>query len=285
MISILDRAARLLFNILAFASFLVGGAFLSWFILPIARLGANSDADASRRCRRIVGRAFVLFHDYMRVCRLIRYDPRRVLKPALTGPFVIVANHPTLVDVTAILAAFPDAVCIVKGGLFRNPAIAPLLRACRHIVSERDEGFGGTSVLLRAVRLLKEGVPVLIFPEGTRSPEHGMHRWRRGAFEIAARAGCPVVPIRITCDPPVLARTAPWYRTPKNPSVMTLEVLTPVDPARWGGDTARMSAEVEGLVRDGLVAPRAALLLDHENPAISGHGSAPSGPSTASLIR
>ncbi len=254
MLTGVDRAFRLVFNALAFLGFAIGGALLSWIVLPVIRVRTADEKEAARRSRAVVGWTFRLFHDYMRICRLILYDPRRVVWPTIQGPVVVVANHPTLIDVTALLASRPDMVCIVKGALFHSPAFSHLLRCCGHIVSERDDGLAGAAVIREALANLAEGVSVLIFPEGTRSPEGGMHRWRRGAFEIAARAGCPVLPVYLSCLPPVLAKAAPWYRTPADPAVLLVEPQALVDPVEWGGSSAKMAAEIEERLRRRMLA-------------------------------
>ncbi len=68
----------------------------------------------------------------------------------------------------------------------------------------------------QALRKLESGRSVLIFPEGTRSPARGLHRFKSGVFEIALRARVPIVPILITCEPPTLKKGLQWYALPKN---------------------------------------------------------------------
>ena len=72
---------------------------------------------------------------------MVAYDPRRAPRPLPEGPFVLVTNHPTLVDVTAMIAAYGELCVVAKGSLFRNPLIGPLLRLCGHINSGQS-GFG-----------------------------------------------------------------------------------------------------------------------------------------------
>jgi 1-acyl-sn-glycerol-3-phosphate acyltransferase len=166
----------------------------------------------------------------MQACGLLRYDPRSVRLELPRGAFVLVANHPTLVDVTALVSACPDAVSIAKSSMFRSPLVGRLLRYCDHVDAGDGSPFGGAAVAEKALALLRAGTPVLIFPEGTRSPERGLGEFRPGAFEIAARACVPVVPAFITCDPPTLMRGRAWYEVPDRMATMTVTQLPVLRP-------------------------------------------------------
>jgi 1-acyl-sn-glycerol-3-phosphate acyltransferase len=131
-----------------------------------------------------------------------------------SGPLVVIANHPTLVDVTAILASFDDVCCVVKSSLIHDAFVGPLLRACGHIDGGSGEIMSGAVIMQEAQERLDAGFAVLIFPEGTRSPPWGLHPFRRGAFELAARARVAIWPLFVTCNPPALSKGVPFWRQP-----------------------------------------------------------------------
>ena len=99
--------------------------------------------------------------------------------------------------------------------------------------------------MAEALERLRDGMPVLIFPEGTRSPEGGLRAFKRGAFEIAYRAGVPIVPLFIRCQPPVLSKEAPWYRAPRIPPRYTITRLVPSAGEAWSGDAWQVAAAVK----------------------------------------
>jgi len=245
----LDRARRTLFTGSAFLFFFSGGALLSYFVLPLVHAWPGTAFQRARRCRLLVGRAWVLFHDYMRVTAILRYDPRLTRLEIPPGPFVLVANHPTLVDVTALVATFPDIAIVAKAAMFRSPLVGRLLRLCDHIRSD-DGPFGGAAVVSAAVERLARGTPVLIFPEGTRSPRHALGTLRTGAFEMAARAGVPVVAALLRCEPPTLMRGDPWYAIPERTADLTVEQLATFRVAPGEAPTAagRLQAQYGSLV-------------------------------------
>ena len=233
----LDRVRRTLLTGAAFVFFFAGGALLSYLILPIVHAWPGTPSQRSRRCRLAVARAWVLFHDYMRLAAILRYDPRTIGLALPAGPFVLVANHPTLIDVTALVASFPDVAIVAKAAMFRSPLVGSLLRYCDHIRSD-DSLFGGAAVMDAALERLARGSPVLIFPEGTRSPPRAVGTIRPGAFDVAARAGVPVVAVLIRCEPPTLLRGDPWYAIPERAPNLTVERLTTIRVDRGEADEA-----------------------------------------------
>jgi 1-acyl-sn-glycerol-3-phosphate acyltransferase len=219
----------------------------------VARLGEHDPRARALKCRRIVRRTWIFFHDYMRVLGLPGFDPRTTHLAMPAAPYVLVANHPTLVDVTAIGATVPDATIIAKSTWFRNPFIGRVLQYCDHIEVADDGPFSGAAVVDEAVARLESGIPVLIFPEGTRSPERSLGKFRAGAFIIAARAGVPVVPLLVSCEPPTLMRGHPWYEMPERPPIMTIRQL-PVVEGR-GRDPALLARDLEGSYRRQIASP------------------------------
>jgi 1-acyl-sn-glycerol-3-phosphate acyltransferase len=76
------------------------------------------------------------------------------------------------------------------------------------------------------------GFDVLIFPEGTRSPMGGpLHPFHRGAFELAARAGVPVVLLKLTCVPAALSKRLPIWKIADRMAVLTIEPVDTILPA------------------------------------------------------
>jgi 1-acyl-sn-glycerol-3-phosphate acyltransferase len=242
---------------LAFLGFGAGGVILACLVLPLSRLlhrqrPRMQRAEASQRW---VQRSFSLLHAYMRACGLLHFDPRSVATRTLDHRCVVVANHPTLVDVTAIVATFGRVACIVKRPLFRVPFFGSVLRACAYLDGGSGDAFSGASVVSQALACLAEDMPVLIFPEGTRSPDGGMRTFKRGAFEIACRAQSPVLPLLIRCAPSALGKGRPWYDIPPRTAFLTVTALPPLLPESFGGDAERMTRACEDNYRQHLNAP------------------------------
>ncbi len=239
-----------------FFFFWLGSFILSWAILPLVRLALRRRPDLERvlRCQDVVGHGFRLFIGSMRGLRTLVFRPRKVELDLPEQPFVIIANHPTLIDVTAIMAVHPRICCVAKTELFKGALAGPLLRACGHIEGGSGSLTDGAIVIEQAEKRLKQGQSVLIFPEGTRSPAGGLRRFKPGAFEIALRAGVPVVPLLLTCEPPTLMKGLAWYALPKKTAMYNLTQLPTVQPESFQGDARAAAAQFQERYRS-LIGP------------------------------
>lgn len=233
---VLRRLLRSALGGICFAYFGLGGLALSWVVLPLACLGVRDPDARVRRAHAIVARGLDSFHGLIRWAGLIDFDPRRCGVRLPPGPCVVVANHPTLVDTTAVLTVMRGACLVVKASFFRSVLLRAMHRYAANIEAVEDGPLGGEAVIDAALDRLARGFPLLVFPEGTRSPTGGLRRFRRGAFEIALRARVPIVPLLITCDPPMLRKDDPWWAMPDRAARLRVVELPPVDPAAEGLD-------------------------------------------------
>lgn len=251
---------RILFTGSAFFVFWWGGLFLSWTVLPALRLRWRKDpAQGSRRCRQVLNRSLRFHANYMKFFRLIDFDASDIEEGLrLEGPFVMVANHPTLIDVVLLLALYPSMFCVVKGAVIRGPFVGRMLRYADHIDAGDGGLLSGAGVVMGALERLGRGDPVLIFPEGTRSPRDLLGDFRPGAFVIAQKANVPVVPVHIDASPPALMRGMKWYTVPDQTIRFRFRVLTPVAPAAYQGDPRAMARSVRDSIAAQFAPPLAA---------------------------
>ena len=113
-----------------------------------------------------------------------------------TGPVILAGNHMSFLDPPFFgLACHREAFYLARDTLFRNPLAGWILRSWNCVPISRERGdIGATRT---AWRLLDEGKAVLMFPEGTRSPDGQLQQPRAGIGMIVARAKVPIVPMRI----------------------------------------------------------------------------------------
>lgn len=220
--SVLDRAWRLCATGFCFAVFGVGGAFLSVTLFPLMRLVVGSRARAQPLIRRALRQTFRLFIAVMRGLGLLTYAiaGRERLLPAGR---LIVANHPTLIDVVFLLSLVPDATCVVKRGLWRNPFLRWPVAWAGYVPNSDSQ-----SLVQLCSTSLRAGHSLVMFPEGRRTVPGQSIELKRGAAQIAIASGADVLPVVIVCEPLTLTREEPWYRIPARRPHFTIAVGTPV---------------------------------------------------------
>ncbi|MDH5491050.1 MAG: 1-acyl-sn-glycerol-3-phosphate acyltransferase, partial [Myxococcales bacterium] len=232
-----------------------GSAWLSFAYLPLL-LRDRRPEEARARAQRAIRGGFRFFLGTLRALRSVDFHPdaAQAEEPLPEGSFVLVANHPTIIDVIALTASHPQLVCAVKGKFFALPMLRPLLEAAGYLNSGAEGASDLEALIEQAVERLEEGCPVLVFAEGTRSPPGGLHAFRRAPFEIAARAGVPIVPVVIHVEEPFMARGLPWYRFPDRFVRYHVERLPtlPSEAGRRATRAARGAVEASVRARLGL---------------------------------
>lgn len=182
------RFLRSAMTVSLFAAFALGGIVLSFFVVPFMR---------SRRCGhravRGVWRLLIASASWM---RLISVDASGVDR---CRGRIVVANHPSLIDVVILTTLIPDSYAIAKNQLKGNPFFGYIVR---NIMLPNDE-----QILERAREILDGGGNILIFPEGTRTPLDGTRlKLHRGAAQLAIRLGVPISPVRIEVSRRILGK-------------------------------------------------------------------------------
>jgi 1-acyl-sn-glycerol-3-phosphate acyltransferase len=122
---------------------------------------------------------------------------------------LIVANHPSLIDVVFLFAHLRDTNCIVKQSFWRNPCSSGPVRAAQYIPNN-----GEADMLEIAADVLREGQTLIVFPEGTRTVPGQPPVFHRGAAAIALRGATTITPVFISVEPTTLTKAEPWYRIP-----------------------------------------------------------------------
>lgn len=114
-----------------------------------------------------------------------------------TGPVIIVANHQSHFDPPAIGSAPRRHVCFVaRKSLFSVPGLGGLI-GLLNAFPIKDDGGSDTAAIRTALEILKQGRMLLIFPEGTRTPDGEIKDFKRGVWLLLSRAKCPVWPVAI----------------------------------------------------------------------------------------
>lgn len=167
--------------------------------------------------QRLIHRHFAVFVAWLKFTRVCRVDYRG-FEAAIRGPLVLAANHPGLMDAIYLIARVPEAVCIFKGSIRRNPVLGAA-RSAGYLAND-----GGLGLVRDASAKVAEGATLVVFPEGTRTPTNGtLGRFKPGFASIARQARAPIQLVRITSDAKLLAKGSTWWKLPRLPAHVTVE--------------------------------------------------------------
>ena len=207
-----------------FALFGLGGLLLGFVVIPLLEVFVDEER-AQRRVRGAIHLAFRLFIGWVSFVGLLRCEVDGASRLRKAKGVLVVANHPSLIDVIVLVSHLPNAYCVVKEGVWRNPFYGRVVRAAGYIPSIHAE-----DVVERAAALMRAGEVVVLFPEGTRTPPGQQPVVRRGAALVLLRAKAPALPVRLDVRPAALTRGHSLRRFPSQRllfSVMVGDALWP----------------------------------------------------------
>jgi 1-acyl-sn-glycerol-3-phosphate acyltransferase len=164
------------------------------------------------------------------------------------GPFVVVANHQSILDILLLSHVPREMKWVAKDELFRIPWVGWMLRMSGDIAIRRGHAESGGEALSRARAYLARGMSVIIFPEGTRSARGTLLPFKSGAFRLALDAGVPVLPIMVHGTAQGMPKGGPWV----NPCRAVARLLEPVDSAPFGDDAVRLRDAVRARIQAAL---------------------------------
>jgi 1-acyl-sn-glycerol-3-phosphate acyltransferase len=201
--------------------------------------------DRSGRAPRALGGAWSRV-----LLRLFRVGVRvSGLEHAAGGPAVYAANHASALDVLVVLGHLPvDFRIVYKKSLSLVPLLGWAIWLGGHVPIDRSNPFRARRSLDDAARRIRGGTSVVVFPEGTRSPDGSVRRFKRGSFGLAIDAGAPVVPVSLIGVKAVV----PSGLTSVRPGTVGVALHPPVPTAgRAAGDAEALAEEVWRIVAVG----------------------------------
>ncbi len=140
-------------------------------------------------------------------------------------PVIFACNHASQVDILVLYQALPVPFrFVVKEELFRIPVLGFSMRAAGYIPIDRSGGKKAVKSLQRAAKQIKEGASIVIFPEGTRTRNGRLQEFKAGAFMLAMKSGCPILPVAISGTFSILPKGSIWAR----PGRIKVRIGTPI---------------------------------------------------------
>ena len=230
----------------------LGGSALALTVFPLIVLAVRDPVRRQRGIQSVIQGAFKLFCaaiQFLKVADIdiVGGDRLRELRGAM-----VVANHPSLLDVVMVMAALPHAQCVVKAALWKHPFFRLTVQGAGYIPND----LGPEQLVAACVATLKAGNNLIVFPQGTRTPRGQFRPFHRGFANIATLAEADVQLLTIDCDPPILHKGNPWWRVGEIRTRFTLRVGERLDIREFLGYRFRSLAArklvtfIEGCYQD-----------------------------------
>ena len=229
----------------------LGLASLGWNLIAALMLPLVPRQRAQAIGRHVVASSYRVFWNLAAAFGLMEVDSQALdrLNDDATG-LVVVANHPSMVDALLIVARLRRGVCIMKGDLMRNVFLGAGARLARYIPNDSPR-----TMLRHAIANLRDGAQLVMFPEGTRTVDRPLDRFRPGIALIARLAQVPIQTVIIETDTCYLGKGWPVWRPPSFPIRIGVRLGERFQPA---ADARTLLHELERYFARELRAPRLA---------------------------
>lgn len=237
----MERLRQLVLQARFFAALVVLTLF--WGIAAISCAFVRPRGQGFIRCGRHWARGLLRAAGVeVRVDGLDRLAPGR--------SYVFMSNHQSHFDVLALLHALPfDLRAVAKRELARVPLFGWALASAGFIFIDRSDRERAIASLGRAQDILRQGRSILVFAEGTRSPDSRLLPFKKGGFMMALQTGAPVVPVAVSGSREVL----PKHSFRVRPGVIRVRVQPPIETAGRGPQARDdLMAEVRSAIERGL---------------------------------
>lgn len=115
-----------------------------------------------------------------------------------SASYVFMANHVSDLDPPVLMPNIPRRTSVlVKKELFRIPVLGPAMRVAHLVPVDRDNREAAIASVRAAADVIQMGFNMMVYPEGTRSPDGRLLPLKKGPFYLAEEAGCGIVPVTI----------------------------------------------------------------------------------------
>jgi len=209
-------------------------------VLPFMRLILHPRERFQKHGRRFISYAFRFFIFIMHSLRGLNLEVDNHEKYRNLSSKIIVANHPSLLDVVILIALIPNADCVVSA-YHKYSILAGVVRQLYILGSRELE-----DILQTCTESLKQGNCLIIFPEGTRTPRIGKPILKKGAARIALASGCGIVPVHIGGnDKYGLGKKDPWTGfNSQERYIYRISMGTEINPEKYRNHPASAAAKL-----------------------------------------
>ena len=179
--------------------------------------------DRRRLAAHFMGTFWAWFYQFLVPWWRLKLEGRE--KIPWNRTVVLVSNHRSQVDILALYKLRRPFKWTSKTENFRLPFVGMVLSLTRSIRVDRASLRSGSKFIARAEEEMERGSSILLFPEGTRTRTGKMRPFKEGAFLLAKRTGCPVIPIVLTGSEKTFPLGNGWLMGPARIHIRVLEEI------------------------------------------------------------
>ncbi len=201
-----------------FAFFGAGAILINYIVFPYISVFIKKEERRQHYCK-VVHKTWKFFCDLMEksgTIRVILTNPEKLNN--LHGK-IIVANHPSFIDIVLLIGLLPDTVCIAKKEIKKNIFMGNIVKSL-YLINDEDN----KQLLKDASEILSQGYNIVVFPTGTRTEEGKAMKLHKGAALMALHTKADVIPVHISCDYKFLAKHQKIYDAGIKPITYTITV-------------------------------------------------------------
>ena len=155
------------------------------------------------------------------------------------GNYIFMSNHASNLDPPVLIPVIPGRCSVlVKKELFRVPVLGTGMKLAHLVPVDRGDHDAAIESVHAAIRVLRQGLHMVIYPEGTRTSDGHLLPFKKGPFHLAQDSGVPVVPVTL------LGTYESWPKTrfAVRPGTATVVFHPPIDPHDFSDREALMQA-------------------------------------------
>ena len=128
-------------------------------------------------------------------------------------PVLYVGNHRSYFDIIATYPLVKGLTgYVAKKEIEKVPILRKWMKNLHCVFIDRSDLRQSLKVIIECIDMVKSGISVCIFPEGTRNKEPGMLEYKEGSMKIAEKSGCPIIPMAITGTAEIFENHQPWVK-------------------------------------------------------------------------
>ena len=215
---------------ICFTLFGIGALFLGIILLPLIYLFCWNKDKQRHLFANSIRKSWQLFIWIMSTFHLIKVNISEQDRQTLLNmkSTIVVANHPSLIDIVILVSLVKNPLCIVKGKLTRNFFMRIIVLSL-YIQNNNDPD----AMINQADEVLIKGYNLIIFPEGTRSIQGEDLKLQRGAARITLETGYKLLALNINLPEQILGKHQKWYQVGNKTAIYDLKINGSINPSQF----------------------------------------------------